>query len=74
VVRVAGTTDAVEVLVADDGSAARARHSGPAGFGIIGMTERVAALGGTLEAGPAAGAPAGWQVRARLPLVPSVGA
>jgi signal transduction histidine kinase len=70
VVRVAGTADAVEVVVADDGSPARARRSGPAGFGIIGMAERVAALGGTLEAGPPADAPAGWQVRARLPLGP----
>jgi signal transduction histidine kinase len=70
VVRVAGTGDAVEVVVADDGSPARARRSGPAGFGIIGMAERVAALGGTLEAGPTTDAPTGWQVRARLPLVP----
>lgn len=70
VVRVAGTTDEVEVLVADDGSPSRPRRSGPAGFGIIGMAERVAALGGTLEAGPVADAATGWRVRARLPLGP----
>jgi signal transduction histidine kinase len=45
--------------------------SGPgdgAGAGLAGMRERAAALGGTLEAGPAAGG--GFTVRARLPVVP----
>ncbi|MBP2335929.1 signal transduction histidine kinase [Saccharothrix coeruleofusca] len=41
------------------------RHGG---YGITGMTERVAALGGTLEAGPR---PAGrWHTTARLPMGP----
>ena len=35
------------------------------GFGIVGMTERAALLGGTLEAGPTE--PRGWRVRAVLP-------
>jgi len=35
------------------------------GYGIIGMTERVAALGGALDAGPRDGA---WHTTARLPL------
>ncbi|MFC4855878.1 sensor histidine kinase [Actinophytocola glycyrrhizae] len=38
---------------------------GEPGYGIIGMTERVAALGGTLTAGPRDG---GWHTTARLPL------
>ncbi|MFF1612066.1 sensor histidine kinase [Amycolatopsis sp. NPDC058278] len=38
----------------------------PGGFGIIGMTERLAMLGGTLTAGPEAGSR--WRVAARLPL------
>jgi signal transduction histidine kinase len=36
------------------------------GFGITGMSERVAAVGGTFAAGPRAGG--GWQVRATLPI------
>lgn len=35
------------------------------GFGIIGMRERVAALGGTIDAGPRPGG--GWRVRSVLP-------
>lgn len=41
------------------------------GYGIIGMTERVSALGGTLDVGPA---PDGrWHTAARLPLDPADG-
>ncbi len=39
---------------------------GQAGFGLIGMTERAEALGGSLVAGPVSGDR--WQVRAKLPL------
>ena len=35
------------------------------GFGLLGMTERVQLLGGTLRAGPAPGG--GWAVDAELP-------
>jgi signal transduction histidine kinase len=51
------------VTVRDDGAAAHA--SGGDGFGIRGMRERVALLGGTLDAGPHPGG--GWLVRATLP-------
>jgi signal transduction histidine kinase len=40
------------------------------GYGLVGMRERVEALGGTLSAGPQPHA-GGWSVRASLPLPPS---
>jgi signal transduction histidine kinase len=42
--------------------------SSPGGFGIIGMTERIALLGGSLTAGREPGSH--WRVTARLPLGP----
>jgi signal transduction histidine kinase len=49
------------------GQAGRASGQPPGtGSGIAGMTERAAALGGTLAAGPRPGG--GFTVRARLPL------
>lgn len=56
--------DAVVVEVTDDGGGRRATVGEP-GHGIIGMRERVAVYGGTLEAAPAADE--GFVVRARLP-------
>jgi len=61
VVRAQGRDLAVSVTDYGSGEAAAQRRSG----GLAGLEERVAALGGTLEAGPAE--PAGWQVRAVLP-------
>lgn len=57
--------DALTVLVEDDGRGAATEHDGR-GLGLLGMRERVAAHGGSLEAGPRAGG--GWRVAARLPL------
>jgi signal transduction histidine kinase len=54
------------VQVDDDGRGTPARGAGGSGKGIVGMRERVAALGGDLEAGPRPGG--GFRVRARLPL------
>ena len=48
----------------DDGRIDPARPASH-GFGLLGMTERVQLLGGTLRAGPAPGG--GWAVDAELP-------
>ena len=64
-VAIAVGADEVDVAVADGGGVGRARGQGGAGgVGLVGMRERVEALGGTLAAGPAAG---GWRVHATLP-------
>ena len=56
----------VEVEVANDPPSARADHRLPSGGnGLVGLRERVTALGGTFEAGPRGG---GYAVRARIPL------
>jgi signal transduction histidine kinase len=59
----------VTVEVIDDGRAAPAAPSWFArrgGYGLVGMRERVEALGGRLQAGP--GPAGGWAVRAEVPL------
>ena len=60
--------DALTVKVTDDGRGAMtlvgARPAG-AGHGIVGMRERVAVCGGTLQSGPRIGG--GWAVTATLP-------
>ncbi|WP_406119713.1 sensor histidine kinase [Streptomyces sp. NBC_00989] len=57
----------LEVTVRDDGRGGTqlpsAAHGG--GFGLVGLKERVTALGGDLRAGPREGA--GWEVRAVFP-------
>jgi signal transduction histidine kinase len=57
--------DALVVQVDDDGPGAPTGAS-PTGKGIVGMRERVHALGGELEVGPADDH--GFRVRARIPL------
>lgn len=55
-------TDGIDIAISDDG-----RGGTPTpGNGITGMRERVAALGGTIEAGPRSGA-RGFEVTAHLP-------
>jgi signal transduction histidine kinase len=61
-VRVTGEDDCVRLVVRDDGEATA---GAAAGYGLAGMTERAALLGGTLEAGPSSGR--GWTVTAVLP-------
>ncbi|MFJ6795031.1 sensor histidine kinase [Streptomyces sp. NPDC091268] len=77
VVRHAGTGDCrvaldyrseeLSVEVVDDGHGPAGKGS-PPGFGLVGMRERVALLGGDLSAGPRPGGGGGFRVAARLPL------
>ena len=59
--------EALELSIADDGSAPPNRDSG--GHGLVGMRERVALYGGDFEAGPRP--QGGFSVTARLPLEPT---
>jgi signal transduction histidine kinase len=56
--------ETLSVQVDDDGEGTGTRPVGP-GLGLVGMRERVTALGGQLHAGPHDGG--GFQVRAELP-------
>jgi signal transduction histidine kinase len=64
-VRVAADAEAVRLLVTDDGESSPLRNAAPTGYGLVGMAERAALLGGNCEAGPAPGR--GWTVSAVLP-------
>jgi signal transduction histidine kinase len=61
--------DSLTVEVTDDGTGggAASEDGDRSSYGLLGLRERVAAAGGTLEAGPRADAP-GWRVAARLPI------
>ncbi len=52
--------------VLDDGRGGGAAPTDGGGYGIVGMRERAAMLGGTLDVGPVPGG--GYRVRALLPL------
>ncbi|MFE5796345.1 sensor histidine kinase [Streptomyces sp. NPDC056503] len=64
-VRIECRPEALTVSVEDDGRASRAAAPVP-GLGLLGMRERVTALGGLLTAGPRDGG--GFSVRAELPV------
>lgn len=69
VVAVDGAPSGVTVEVTNDGPAGPSVSSwfaSSGGHGLVGMRERVEALGGTLHAGPGPGG--GWAVRATVPL------
>lgn len=83
VVRIRREADTLTVSVTDDGTGRRAsaRRGRPTedgsggwspahrgGSGLAALADRVAALGGTLHAGP--GETPGWSVRAAIPLAP----
>jgi len=63
-IRVVEGAGRLRLRVTDDGQTDPAR-SASHGFGLLGMTERVQLLGGTLHAGPAP--EGGWTVDAELP-------
>ncbi|ROS23778.1 sensor histidine kinase [Cellulomonas sp. PhB150] len=63
VVAVTGSPDEVRCTVTDDGDTVFAPRS--AGYGIVGMTERAALLGGSIAAAP--GPSRGWVVEAVIP-------
>ncbi len=67
VVRLGYTPGALSLAVEDEGKAAtRSGPPTPGGHGIVGMRERVTALGGRLSAGPRPNG--GYRVFAELPL------
>jgi signal transduction histidine kinase len=66
IVRVSYGEGDLTVEVDDDGRGRPAANGDGSGKGIVGMRERVATLGGDLEAGPRPGG--GFRVRARLPM------
>lgn len=73
-VRLTYRPDELTVEVRDDGAGDRqapSRSAARSGYGLIGMRERVALQGGTLEAAALAGG--GFQVAARLPAPPCPG-
>lgn len=65
--RVSCTRGLVRLQVSNDGAPVAPRSAG--GFGLTGMAERAAALGGRFAAGPMANG--GWRVRAELPTTPA---
>ena len=69
-VSVTGNASVIEVRIRNDtaGQPSRQRHDRAGGQGLSGLREHVAAVGGTLSAGPCAG---GWQVVAVVPVVPA---
>ncbi len=58
--------DSLEIVVTDNGRWRPHAVSDGSGYGLIGMRERAALCGGTLDAGPTAHG--GYRVRARIPL------
>lgn len=65
-VSVAQDEKSVTVEITDDAPPGPSRFPHRGGHGLIGMRERVEALGGTLDVGPEPGV--GWSVQARLPV------
>ena len=59
--------DASSVVIVDDGVGADG--TGSTGSGLAGLRERVAAAGGTIDAGPVH--PQGWRLRVTAPPQPS---
>jgi signal transduction histidine kinase len=58
-------TAAADLAVLDNGQGAPAAENHQSGFGLLGMRERVALLGGAIAAGPEPGR--GWRVEVHVP-------
>ncbi|MCU0277716.1 MAG: histidine kinase [Candidatus Nanopelagicales bacterium] len=69
VVSISCTASHLHLSIVNDGSGVGSVTTSAGGRGIVGMTERAKILGGQLQAGPAG--PAGFAVRATLPLGPA---
>ena len=67
-VRLRGVGDGIELEISDSGGQVSRRADGT-GHGLIGMRERVSAVGGTVTAGPKSAG--GWLVRAYVPRSPA---
>ncbi|MFF4099389.1 sensor histidine kinase [Streptomyces sp. NPDC001903] len=66
-IEVRSTAEQVRLVITDNGSGV---GSTPPGSGLTGLTERLAAAGGTLVGGPAPGQRRGFRVTAELPVEP----
>ncbi|MFE2549936.1 sensor histidine kinase [Streptomyces sp. NPDC059355] len=64
-IEVRSTAERVRLVITDNGNGV---GSTPPGSGLTGLTERLAAAGGTLVGGPAPGAGRGFRVTAELPV------
>jgi len=67
-VQVIYSPTAITVFVDDEGPGAAAPGRPGGGHGLVGMSERLATIGGTLEAGPRRPGP-GWRVHASVPVL-----
>ncbi|WP_328324325.1 histidine kinase [Kribbella sp. NBC_00382] len=65
-VRLHGTPDGLDLDITDDGAHTPAPAPIPGGHGLLGITERATAYGGTIRALPLH--PTGWHLHAHLPL------
>jgi signal transduction histidine kinase len=62
------TPDTITLFVDDEGPGAAAVGRAGGGHGLVGMAERLATVGGTLQAGPRQPGP-GWRVQASVPVL-----
>ena len=67
-VQVLYTPDAITLFVDDEGPGAAAVGRPGGGHGLVGMAERLATVGGSLQAGPRQPGP-GWRVQASVPVL-----
>ena len=62
------TPEEITLFVDDEGPGASAVGRPGGGHGIVGMAERLATVGGSLQAGPRQPGP-GWRVHASVPVL-----